>query len=82
MSELDEAMYAPTDPPPPVVSPWDEVAAASDPKQGEQERDRCLAVVRAAINAGLQRGVPQASATIRILQEIASEIEHGFYRGR
>lgn len=81
MNELDQALTAQPEPTP-AVSPWDEVAAANDPKRVELERDRCLAIVRSAIDAGLSRGVPQTSATIRILQGIAAEIEHGFYRGR
>jgi len=46
-------------------------------EDAHNERERCLGLVRAEIEEGRIRGIPETSGTMIILHRIAAAIAHG-----
>ena len=61
------------------MDPWDDIAAADARTQGavKAERDRCLALLAAEVDAGRARGLPDAAPVMAILLRLKAGVEAG-----
>lgn len=56
---------------------WNQLRQETDKQGKDEERRRCAVLVEQEISAGRAAGIPETSATIRILQRLHAAIDNG-----